>query len=314
MLIKRKIGEATTQYERDVEAAVARIESWNGRSISYSMMVGGISNQNWRIEVQGDSRTYFLKSPGAGTETYIDRNVANEAARNAYQLGLGPEVVFFDAATGVEVSEFLDGYTTCTTSDFQDPDIQSQVIDIYRKIHGGPRLSHTKTAFDMIDESLDQARMLNADLPEDIGWLEHCYGQAKAAFFASGLDLVSCYNDPMPGNFLIRDGAPMRLVDCEYASVNERAFELGLLSAEMFYDEAVTSRLVELYYGRFDAGVFARVCISRALADLRWGFWAAANRKNSKWDFDYQKYSAWKFIRARETLFDPRWPAWLRAV
>ncbi len=122
----------------------------------------------------------------------------------------------------------------------------------------------------MIDESLDQARRLNADLPEDITWLEHCYGQAKAAFFASGLDLVSCYNDPMPGNFLIRDGAQMKLIDCEYASVNERAFELGLLSAEMFYDEAVTSRLIELYYGRFGADVFARVCISRALADLRW--------------------------------------------
>ncbi len=119
MLIKRKIGEATTQYEHDVESAVARIKSWNGLNISYSMMVGGISNQNWRIEVHGDSRTYFLKIPGAGTETYIDRNVANEAARNAYHLGFGPEVVFFDAVTGVEVSEFLDGYTTCTTADFR---------------------------------------------------------------------------------------------------------------------------------------------------------------------------------------------------
>ena len=28
---------------------------------------------------------------------------------------------------------------------------------------------------------------------------------AKKAFLASGLDLVACFNDPMPGNFLVKE-------------------------------------------------------------------------------------------------------------
>jgi hypothetical protein len=76
----------------------------------------------------------------------------------------------------------------------------------------------------------------------------------------------------------------------------------------------VTARLIELYFGRVSPSIFARVYICRALADLRWGFWGLVNRKNSSWDFDYQKYGLWKFIRARETMFDFRWDAWLRAV
>ncbi len=314
MDIKRKRGEAITDYERDVEAAIMLVDQWRDREVTYSMLVGGISNQNWRLEVEGDDRAYFLKIPGAGTEMFINRNLANEAARSVHRLGLGPEVVFFDPHSGIEASEFLEGYTACTTTDFQDSDIQTQVIDIYRRFHSAPKLSQTKTAFDMIDEHIEQGRRLKGDFPEDIAWIEHRYGEAKSAFYASGLDLVSCYNDPMPGNFLVKPDAPMKLIDCEYASVNERAFELGLLSAEMFYDEAATSKLIELYYGRVSQDIFARVYVCRALADLRWGFWAVVNRKNSSWDFDYQKYSAWKFIRARETLFDPRWDAWLRAI
>ena len=34
---------------------------------------------------------------------------------------------------------------------------------------------------------------------------------AKKAFFASGLDLVACFNDPMPGNFLVKEDGDGRL-------------------------------------------------------------------------------------------------------
>ena len=104
---------------------------------------------------------------------------------------------------GLEVSEFLEGYRACTNADFGDPDIQSDVLALYRRVHSGPRLQQTKTIFDMIEEHIEQGRELGSAFPVDMPWLEHRYGQAKAAFMASGLDIVPCFNDPMPGNFLI---------------------------------------------------------------------------------------------------------------
>jgi thiamine kinase-like enzyme len=149
-------------------------------------------------------------------------------------------------------------------------------------------------------------------------WIEHRYRQAKAAFAASGLDLVPCFNDPMPGNFLIADetgeAAPMRLIDYEYASNNERSYELGVLFAEMFYDEECMLNLIEQYYGSVKPHQVARVALCRALADVKWATWAIVNRKLRDWDFDYQKYGIWKYMRAREIMYDPRWDGWLRAV
>src|SRR5690606_6397396 len=109
--------------------------------------------------------------------------------------------------------------------------------------------SETKTIFDLIDEHLEQARSLGSILPEDIGWMLHHYGKARAAFQASGMDLASCFNDPMPGNFLISEGRPMKLIDYEFASTNERSYEIGVFLGEMFFDEPTTLRLIETYYG-----------------------------------------------------------------
>jgi thiamine kinase-like enzyme len=318
MTVRRKLGEAATVHERNVESAIARVPQWRGREAAYTPLVGGLMNQNWLVEISGDGRRYFIKVPGEGSEMFIDRVTANEAARNAHAMGVAPEVIFFDALDGLEVSEFLEGYRACTNADFGDSTIQSDVLNLYRRLHAGPKLGQTKTIFDMIEEHIEQGRDLRAHFPEDMPWLMHRYNQAKAAFLASGLDLVPCFNDPMPGNFLISAEAgapkPMKLIDYEFASNNERSYELGVLFAEMFFDERLTETLIEQYLGEVRSQMIARVILNRALADMKWASWAVVNRKLNDWDFDYQKYGVWKYMRARDVMYDPRWDGWLRLV
>lgn len=311
----RVLGSARNDVERRVEAAVAAIEIWRGRHIQYAPVLGGLQNSNWRITVEGTDTRYFLKIPGDGSDTFIDRVLANEAARRAGEKGIGAELVYFDADTGVEVIEFLEGYRACTNGDFKDVAVAHQIIDIYRVLHDGGLLSVTKTMFDMIDEHLAQVGELGVRLPADAELILGEYQVAKSALLASGLDLAACHNDPMPGNFLVADDRPMKLVDYEFASNNERAYELALLTTEMFYTEERIIELVEDFYGRSDFGLLARVQVCGALADTKWGLWACVNQQlSSAWDFDYHKYGCWKLMRARLKMADPRWPFWLKSL
>ena len=50
MTVRRKLGEATTVHERNLEGAVARVPQWRGKDISYASLVGGLMNQNWLVE------------------------------------------------------------------------------------------------------------------------------------------------------------------------------------------------------------------------------------------------------------------------
>ena len=307
-------GRASNEGERELEAALAAIDPWRARILGYVPVLGGISNTNWRIEVAGETGTFFLKMPGRGTEMFIDRAAALDASRRAYEIGIGPRLHEYLVDRGIEINDFIEGRRACTNADFLDPAIRNSAVAIYRKFNESGRLPLTKTVFDMIDEHIDQAHSLGASFPVDSAWLFGQYGLARAALEASGIDLVPCFNDPMPGNFMLGDDKSIMLIDYEYASNNDRCYDLGIWCGEMFFSDAIEAEIIEAYFGRYDQAMKARLVVHKALADIKWSTWAMVQNKISALDFDFYKYGAWKHMRARSIIRDPRWHDYLRAV
>lgn len=301
---------------KQVEVAIKSVPGWSPETVEIEALDGGVTNSNWLATHQG--KLHFMKIYGSGTENFINREVSIDAARQAQSMGIAPQILHFDKNTGLEVVEFLSGYRASTNDDFARRDFLEHVIDLYAAFHSGSPLSETKDVFEMTEEHIEQGREIGALFPSDFSWLLKQYSKAKRAFFASGLDLVPCHNDPMPGNFMVRmdDEAisDMKLIDYEYASNNERAYELGVFLGEVFVDEKTSLEMIERYYGEVRSETVARVTVARAVADMKWGSWAVQQRKLSDWDFDYQKYGIWKYRRARMLFDDPRWDDWLRAI
>jgi thiamine kinase-like enzyme len=310
----RHFGEAQTPAEQELEQALARVAPWQGRALRYRPVAGGISNANWRVWVDDDPASFFVKIPGKGTELFIDRACAMEASGKAAALGVGPPVHDHLAAEGIEISDFIATRRACTHADFRDLGLCRTVLDAYRRLHAAAPLRLTKTIFDMIDEHIEQVRTLGGWVPPDFAALDAQYRRARAALEASGLDLVVCFNDPMAGNFMVDDAGSVMLIDYEFASNNDRCYDLAVWFGEMFFDEAREMALIEHYFGRADPATVARIALHKALADLKWATWSMVQQKISVLDFDYFKYGVWKHRRARALLHDPRWEGWLRAV
>ncbi len=308
------MSTATTQQ---VDAAIAAVPGWDMAKVTRRPLVGGLLNSNWLVNHDGED--YFLKVFGVGTDKFVNRQLSFDAATKANAIGIAPKVEFFSLDKGAEIIEFLHGYRASTNADFARKDFLSGVISLYRRFNACERLPVTKDVFAMTDEHIEQGEALGAIRPADFAWLAHQYDRAKQAFFASGLDIVPCHNDPMPGNFMVRLDADdritdMKLIDFEFASNNERAYEIGVFVGEVFVDEETTLELIEQYYGSVRRDLVARVWVARAVADMKWGSWAVQQRQMSDWDFDYQKYGIWKYARARKLFDDPRWNDWLRQI
>ena len=58
-------------------------------------------------------------------------------------------------------------------------------------------------------------------------------------------------NDTLAGNFMLDGDDRVRLVDFEYASNNERAYELALWFDEMAFPADVEREMIEAYWGRW---------------------------------------------------------------
>lgn len=311
---EKPIGAGRSPDERELEAALVEVMSWRDKQILYTPVYGGFSNSNWRVRTVDDSRTYFVKLPGRGTEQFIDRRAASEASRRAFELGLGPRTYDYLSHRGVEIADFVEGRRPCTIRDFRNAHVRATAVSLYRTFNRSRCLSLTKTVFDMIEEHLDQLRRLGVRLPADFRALYEQYLLARSALEAAGLDLVPCYNDPAPANFLIADDGSILIVDYEYASNNDRCYDLAVWCGEMFFSAQTENEIIESYFGRVDPAIQARIFLYRMLGDLKWSAWAMIQNCMSPLDFDFFKFGALKQMRARAALQDPRWERALRSL
>ncbi|CAN7724556.1 phosphotransferase family protein [Caballeronia sp. LjRoot34] len=309
----KMLGTGSSDAEREIEAVLRGVQPWSGRTLRYAPVAGGISNSNWRVWLDGEVSSYFVKVPGRGTEQFIDRKAAFAASKQAESIGIGPRLYDYAAELGVEINDFVEGRTTCSNRDFLDAPVRASVMNAYRALHASPLLPLTKTIFDLIDEHVEQVRQAGGKLPADFPRLYREYTRARAALEASGLDIVPCFNDPMPGNFLRDEAGTILLIDYEYASNNDRCYDLGALSGEMFFTREVEEEMVESYFGSVSPANLARVTVHKALADLKWATWSMLQNEISTLDFDYFKYGAWKFMRARSVIDEPAWNELLRS-
>ena len=300
-----------------LRTVLARAPGWSDKSLMLSPVMGGLTNVNWRIDVDGDPRSYFVKVPGPGTEQFIKRDTVNAASRQAAELGVGPEVFFYDPDTGIEVSEFLVDYRSSTMEDLSQPDAIAQVMDLYRTWHAGPALPQTKTMLDMVEEHREQVRRDGTVMPPWVEEVLSAYDEAAASFLAAGLDIVPCHNDPNPSNFMRSTAEPlqpMQLIDYDYASNNDRSYEIGVFVGGYFFDEDQTRQAIEHYFGRSDPQLWARVQVSRVIADVKWGLWALVNARVWGGDFDYYKYGLWDLRRAHFDIQATGWRDQLRLL
>ncbi|MDD6373841.1 MAG: phosphotransferase [Bifidobacteriaceae bacterium] len=277
-----------------VAAAIDGVRMWQGKDLVVAPCFGGLSNENWKVT--DDTGTYFIKVPGVGAGS-VNRSQGDQGTTRASDLGIGAKVYEFDPDTGVEVTEFLDGYETCTTTSLRTPEQCRQAIGLYRTLHGSAPFDTTNTLFDQIDEHVEQIRKLGIRMPDWCEELVDDYQDVKARFMASGLDLVPCHNDPMPGNFMTKDGH-MKIIDFEYCGNNEASCELGVFLSEMFIDEEDMLPLIEEYAGRVTPQFLARVQASRVIGDVKWGMWGIITSVVRDVRFDYWKYGIWKLMRA----------------
>ena len=108
----------------------------------------------------------------------------------------------------------------------------------------------------------------------------------------------------------------MRIVDWEYAGMNDRFFDLGNLAVNNGLgedDERAAARGLPRAPRRRTASV-ASLRLMRLMSDVREAMWGVVQAVVSDLDFDYGAYAAEHFARLREGAADPRLEDWIRAA
>ncbi|MGQ0832100.1 MAG: phosphotransferase [Microthrixaceae bacterium] len=268
---------------------------WAGRARAIEPLEGGITNRNYRVTIDGER--FVVRAPGEGTELLgIDRRHEDEAARQAAALGVGPEVVAFVDPPGSLVTRFLDGDTATSDALRREP-LLHDVADLLRIVHAGPAISAVFGWYDVPLTYAATARSHGVTIPDALEQAMTVADQIRAAFAASAEPTCPCHNDLLAANFLVSpDG--LRLVDWEYAGMNDRFFDLGNFAVNNDLDDAAEVALVDAYFGEVTTRRVARLRLMEVISDVREAMWGVVQAGVSTLDVDFLAYAGEHFERA----------------
>ncbi len=286
--------------------AVAGLEP-RGAAVS---RLGGLTNLVFRVD--GAGRSWCLRLPGKGTENYIDRAAERHNAAVAAEAAVAPALVHFDAASGVMLTEFVDG-TTMNGELFRDPGAVARAALAFRRLHtSGRTFSGRFDLFAKMDEYQELLDRMGAPAPDG-------YAAAKAAAAAvrprlAGVPLAPCHCDPLAENF-IDAGQRMWIVDWEYSGNNDPMWDLGDLSVEAGFGPDQDAALLHAYFsGPPPAGERARMVVYKAMCDLLWTLWGVIQHAEGNPAEDFAAYARGRLERCRRLMATADYAAAIEAL
>jgi thiamine kinase-like enzyme len=268
---------------------------WPGQDVSIEPLGGGITNRNFRVEVEGQE--FVLRIGGRDTELLgIDRAAEHTASCVAAELGLGPEVVAFVEPEGYLVTRYVDGEVGKVDVD--------RVGVALRRLHDGPVLPGRFDSFRVVEAYRATAHAHGVAVPSAYARAKEIAGQVERR--RSGASFRPCHNDLLSANF-IDDGARLWLVDWEYAGMGDPFFDLGNFAVNNELAEQGEAELLAAY-GSDDGDALV---LMRFMSDFREAMWGIVQLAISELDFDFGAYAEEHFERLARTAAEPRF---LRAL
>lgn len=293
---------------RELSAAIAKMPGW--RRAKLSSLYGGITNENYRAELDGE--VFVLRLNGRGSAALgIDRIREGRCARIAAGLGVGPEVVACRPREGLLITRFINGLTLSPQAAGQPAQLR-RIVAAIKRYHTGPRFPGTFSPFAVVRRYHAAARRKKARFPENVPEalrrlhrIEDALGPCRT--------LKPCHNDLLASNF-IDEGGAMRILDWEYAAMGDPFFDLGNFAINQGLSKERCSALLKEYLGEAPRQDLARLNLYRLASDMREAFWGFLQSAISEIKFDFAGYGEKHLNRFLHGTSGSEFKRWLEEV
>ena len=294
-----------------IREVVNKIPDWKGKEISVIPLSGGLTNSNFKVDVDGCS--YFVRLPGEDTELLaINRENEYHNTRAAHDAGVGPQVIYHLPEYNVMVLEFIVGQTMSKES-LNQPGMPKRMAETIKRLHSGPRFLTDFNMFRLTEYYLQMCKEREIPIPEGYWERMDTVATIEQAMSVKQLSTVPCNNDLLAENYL-DDGKQLWLIDYEYSGNNDPTFELGNTCQEIMFNDLQIEEVCAAYFGEATADKIARMKLNMIMSDVGWGLWAAIQTKISRIDYDFWGWATERWDRAKEKMDSQEFEGWLRDV
>lgn len=231
----------------------------------------GMTNKSFLFEVKG--RHFICRIPGPGTDLLINRKDEGNVYQLIAPLKISEHILFFDGETGYKIAKYYEGARNASARNWDEV---KQCMSVLRKLHHSTlEADHD---FDLRErirfyESLcnHHEQMLFEDYDQVRSWINLLLDKVDS------LNRLKClaHIDPVADNFLLLPDGSIRLIDWEYAGMQDPLVDIAMSSIYSRYNDEEVDRILEIYL-EHSPSAEERFCTYAytAICGFLWSLWA----------------------------------------
>lgn len=203
-----------------VNVDLSKYPFFQGQIEDFSLLpYQGYCNENYTFRMDG--KTYLLRKFKLQD---VDRKFEFKIQNLAYQKGIAAQAIVLDEEAGLMIAEYLEGHHK---EQLSENDLK-QIAELLQKLH----------AIETDAEPLKLQELFKTQ-PAEIQ-------EAFQVISVCPVEHVLCHNDLNPKNILFSDD--IKLIDWEYAAINDRYYDLAAVSVEFKLTIQEESYLLQKYF------------------------------------------------------------------
>ena len=239
------------------------------------LMKKGITNRSFYFQCRG--KKYIMRIPGEGTDKLINRKEEASVYHAIAGKDLSDRVLYINPENGYKITEFYQDARVCNA--YNKLDVKC-CLERLREFHEMKlQVEHEFDLFAQIEfyESLWQGTSsMYSDYAETklkVFSLQNYIDEHKEAYCLTHIDAV-------PDNFLILNDGSIKLIDWEYAAMQDPHVDIAMFAIYSLYDKEQVDSLIDTYFNGFcPQETRIKIYCYSACCGLLWSNWCEYKRQ-----------------------------------
>lgn len=251
----------------------------------------GMTNRSFTFEV--DSKKYIMRIPGEGTDALIDRKKEYDVYQALANTDISEEVIYIDPDSGYKISRFLEGAKGCDGESLKDIEASMKKLKEFHSMNLS--VNHCFDEFEMIDfyESLWPRK---ESLYED--YFETKDKVLSLKKYIDKTHICLCHIDSVSDNFLILENGDVKLIDWEYAGMNDPHIDIAMFCIYGLYKKEDIDKIVDCYFdNNCDIKTRIKIYAYISVCGLLWSNWCEYKHHQG---IEFGQYSIEQYRYAKE--------------
>ena len=306
MIDDKKIAEINTYEQlREIDHSSSHLETDALINISKALGVPleeivnievlkkGMTNRSFLFTCK--EQKYIMRIPGEGTDHLINRKEEADVYRVLEGKKICDDVVYMNPENGYKITAYLDGARSCDSENKED---LKRCMAKLREFHASKlKVAHT---FDPFKQIVFYQSLWNGQASY---YKDHEKTQNEILSLKSFVEKykeepVLSHIDSVYDNFLFTKEGDIRLIDWEYAGMQDPHIDIAMFCIYAGYDRKQADELMDLYFeGKCEKMTRIKIYAYMAVSGMLWSNWCEYKRTLG---VDFGEYSLMQYRYAKD--------------